>query len=146
MQRLDEGIQATDQIIGRRIKEHRISAGLSQRQLAEKVSLLGQKMTAQVVYNLEVGERSLKLSEAQRLSEALDLPVTALLPGIHQPSKLSEAWTRAVMAGEHFSASARELADATRRLESEVASSGGRATDVHRQTLESLDPCKLLGH
>lgn len=64
----------------RRMREERQRAGLSQAALAERVTaLLNYKVDSSSVTRVEKGERSVRLTEAIAIAEALSNPLSALL-------------------------------------------------------------------
>ncbi|MGW6743742.1 helix-turn-helix domain-containing protein [Streptomyces sp. NPDC055025] len=72
------GRAAEDAFI-RQMKTRRVVLGLSQGELADRVAMLGGGMYQQTIAKLEAGQRSLKLSEADVLAQALGTTVGAML-------------------------------------------------------------------
>lgn len=63
----------------RQMKRRRMILGLSQNDLAERVSALGGAMFQQTIAKIEAGQRAVKLAEADLLARALDSSVSDFL-------------------------------------------------------------------
>lgn len=66
--------RATQENVGRRIREARKMAGLSQKQLADLL-----KLHRPSVSEIEAGNRAVKADELQRIADALDVNISWLL-------------------------------------------------------------------
>lgn len=64
---------------GKKIKELRESAGLSQEQLAAKIQLAGLNLNQKAISRIETGERVVPDFELLFFSEVLNVPVSELL-------------------------------------------------------------------
>jgi transcriptional regulator with XRE-family HTH domain len=65
---------------GRSVRERREQLGMSQRELAEKVSLYGHtKMDPTAVTRMEKGQRAVRLGEALTIAGILKMPLAALV-------------------------------------------------------------------
>lgn len=81
---------------------YRKRRGLSQRDLGEKLTDLGMKVDASAVSRLESGGRALRLWEAYKVAEALDVSIESLLAFSATPAsrlrssrdKLDELWPK----------------------------------------------------
>jgi transcriptional regulator with XRE-family HTH domain len=62
------------ELIGKRVREIRISKGLSQRQLGSKLGAANSTISA-----VETGDRNLTIDMLKRISDALDIDIIALL-------------------------------------------------------------------
>ena len=111
-----------DKKIGESILVRRDRLGWSRKELADKITDAGVKMNPQVVYNLETGERSLKMSEARTVAEVLGVVIEDLLPG-RAKDVINRNYVRAVDAGEEFFHAAEKLTAALERVENDVRNS-----------------------
>lgn len=75
--------------IGRRIREAREEADLSQKQLGTKVGY-----SAMGISHLENGNRRIKLDDLQRIADALNVNIAYLLEPIAKPVYPSTFWRR----------------------------------------------------
>ena len=66
-------------ICGKRIAEKRIAMGLSQRELADKLQLIGLDIDNNAIQRIECGKRFVTDIEIKYLSRALDLSYIELL-------------------------------------------------------------------
>ena len=64
---------------GRKIKELREAAGLSQEQLAAKVQLVGLNLNQKAISRIETGDRVVPDFELLYFSEVLEVPICELL-------------------------------------------------------------------
>jgi transcriptional regulator with XRE-family HTH domain len=80
----------TDVAVGRRIREFRKAANLSQTQLADQIGV-----TFQQVQKYENGTNRVGSGRLMHISRALDLPITAFFEGLTKPThKRQPATTR----------------------------------------------------
>lgn len=66
---------------GRGVALYRVTAGLNQRQLAERLRERGVTFDTAAISRIEKGKRSVRLSEAVAIAEALGSPLEALVSG-----------------------------------------------------------------
>lgn len=80
-----------DEIVAHRVREARVSAGLTQPELGKALNL-----TPQQVSKYEKGRGSLTLARLAQIAEALDQPIQSFLPDSETPTKPEplrrEAW------------------------------------------------------
>lgn len=69
-------------LISGRLKQARNAAGLSQRDLARELQLLGYDMDKNVITRIETNQRFVKDSELQAFSKALHVSYEYLIDGI----------------------------------------------------------------
>ena len=67
-----------DAVFGRRLRSIRQQAGMTQRQLAEGMTLVGHRMVPSAISKIESGDRPISLSEAACLAGLLGVTVAAL--------------------------------------------------------------------
>jgi transcriptional regulator with XRE-family HTH domain len=84
---LDAGF---DQDVGANIQRYRAARGMSQSELADRLSEGGEKVHQQTVQKIEKGTRPLRFSEAIRIASILELPTSELT----NPSPTSAANAR----------------------------------------------------
>lgn len=89
------GVKTEDERIGERIKELRLEEGLSQAELAERMSALGVSMQQQTILKIEKGTRSLKLAEAAALASCLRTFVSQLVPLENEAQRVHQLVTMA---------------------------------------------------
>ncbi len=146
--------KALDKEIGQHILTRRDRLGWSRKELADKITEAGLRMNPQVIYNLEIGERSLKLSEAKTVAAVLGVPVEDLLPGKRQ-NVINRNWIRVLDASDNFKHAASELIEALERLQGDIDHSvhdrenvfGFSGEDVatdYRRTLAHRAPVRAL--
>lgn len=111
-----------DKVIGHNILTRRDRLKWSRKELADRISASGLKMNPQVIYNLEAGERALKMSEATTVAEVLGVQVDDLLPGRSQ-NVINRNYLHAVDAGQEYVAATEKLAGALERVDHDVRSS-----------------------
>lgn len=71
---------AVPEVFARRLRQERRARGLSQAELAERVSkLLGIAVDGSAVTRIEKHARAVRLQEAITIAEVLDLPLSALI-------------------------------------------------------------------
>jgi transcriptional regulator with XRE-family HTH domain len=101
-----------DEALAKRIRELRTEAGLTQQQLAERMTLAGSKMHQTTIAKIEAGERPVVVGEAVLLAALLNASLDDLIAVAGATDKSSNAMRRA----------ARELEarNAVRALEREV--------------------------
>jgi transcriptional regulator with XRE-family HTH domain len=101
----------TDELFGRRLRDFRIIAGLTQRQLAERMVLAGFRMHQTTIAKTEAAERSASIGEAVELARILGVNLTDLVtePGSGAAGELAEAMAEAMAEREHWSREARDL-------------------------------------
>lgn len=66
-----------DALIGANIQRYRTASGLSQAELAERLSERGEQVHQQTVQKIEKGTRPLRFSEGLRIAEILGVPFSA---------------------------------------------------------------------
>lgn len=89
---LAEAGRTAEQVFAHQMRRLRTARGLSQADLAERVSSLGGTLYQQTIAKIESGQRSLRLSEADLIAQALGSSVTEMLSrGIdHSESNVSD--------------------------------------------------------
>ena len=71
-----------DAVIGGNIKTARVAAGLSQEQLADKITeVSGQPMHQQTVLKIEQGSRPVRYTEAAAIAKVLSVPLVTFTDG-----------------------------------------------------------------
>lgn len=82
-----------DKRIGSNLRRLRIIGGFSQEELAERMRREGYRWNNLTVYNIERGERQLKLSEAQTILRCLGLDPIKDMPALLRDPLEGEFWT-----------------------------------------------------
>lgn len=80
------GVETPEESFGRMVAFTRERKGLSQRELAERLAAVGMKVDGPAVSRLEKGTRALKLAEAYKVAEALDVSLQLLLSVAQTPA------------------------------------------------------------
>jgi len=83
--------ERTDVVIGERVRQRRISLGLSQDALAGRLQAAGIAWSQGTLSKVENGDRPVRLSETPSLATVLDLPWYQLL---ESADPISNAWAR----------------------------------------------------
>ncbi len=94
--------ELADEIFARRLRELRQRGGLTQQQLADRMSAAGPRMHRSAIAKIESGDRVVSVGEAFQLAAALGVPVAALVtdPGDDADRARVEAQVR-LRAAEH---------------------------------------------
>jgi transcriptional regulator with XRE-family HTH domain len=118
--------QLFDQAVGRRIKQLRETARLTQAEVADYLTAHGRPSTLQITYRLERGDRTLTLWEAVTLAELFGVSV-ASLAGEPEPEP------QPVTASRSTSWDVERLTDRVRQMEAEL----------ERLTMEARQPALI---
>lgn len=76
-----ERIEAWERLLGLRIRETRVSLGISQQDLARRLSEAGFSAVQTTIAKIEAGTRPLRISEFVGIANALGMPWQSLLSG-----------------------------------------------------------------
>ena len=68
-----------DKHVGSNVQRFRVARGMSQSDLAEAMSQGGERVHQQTILKIEKGTRPLKYAEAARLSDVLQVPMSAFM-------------------------------------------------------------------
>ncbi|MBD3942802.1 helix-turn-helix transcriptional regulator [Microbacterium sp. NEAU-LLC] len=89
-----ESLEAYEHAVGQAIRLRRMTSGLSQSELADRLSRMGFSMMQTTVAKIEAGTRPLRLSEFVGIAHALGMPWQSLLaepsPMIHGDVPIAE--------------------------------------------------------
>ncbi|PVB45679.1 XRE family transcriptional regulator [Mycobacteroides abscessus] len=75
----EDALDNFDKLVGVNVQHYRSAAGMSQADLAARLSESGERIHQQTILKIEKGARPLKFSEAIRVAHELGVPVTRLL-------------------------------------------------------------------
>jgi transcriptional regulator with XRE-family HTH domain len=80
----------SEKVFGARLREERDQRGWSQQEVSRRLAAeLGIRVHSTAITRIELGERSVRLSEAQAIADVLELPLGKLLVSQEQ----TEIWT-----------------------------------------------------
>lgn len=72
-------VQTPDELMGEEIRQRRERLGLTQRELAERVSALGWPVDSTAITRVEKGQRAIRVAQLRTIAKALDVKASDLL-------------------------------------------------------------------
>lgn len=87
MQQSSKASRAIEESVGEAIAEYRTGKGVTQRQLAAKLTAAGMPVDASAVSRIEKGTRSIRLTEAITIANILDVDLDLLVDGVRTPEE-----------------------------------------------------------
>lgn len=132
--------QDRDALVGKNVARLRLSTGTSQKEVAEEMRSVGHKWSQNTVWNVEHGERPLRLAEAASLCDVLGVPVAALLADPLNDDSVSAELVKAAAARQSVLAVAADVQEAVARALSRWQSAIAKfdATHGHDRTQRAL--------
>ncbi len=106
----------SDAIFGRRLREVRKIAGVTQQQLADRMTAVGHKMHRSAIAKIEVGDRPASISEAVQIAAQLGTALMDLVTDPESGGRAAQLRRQRVEAMIHVRSMQHEASERQRQL------------------------------